>query len=204
MNPNLGPVPDNKGPKGIYGRFAAILIALIPGVLGIALADHRQIEGEIAPEVKVEDEIPPKLPFNLGKIPDLEQVRIKLAFLSAKSGAGTQEITLSGVGHVRLSFSRSMQDKSPRILERDCDAETTTRLLDFMEGAGILDMEDQIGGEPKGRSLRVLELTLPDRVKRISVVGTGPDPLERIWGAAQLAAGQCLPEALNHRLFPDL
>ncbi len=61
------------------------------------------------------DEIP-YMPFGLTKESDLDGIRIRLAFISAKTGAGKQEIVLTGKGHVSLFFSRSFQDKTPKIM----------------------------------------------------------------------------------------
>jgi hypothetical protein len=144
------------------------------------------------------------LPFGIGPQTPLDSIRITLAFHSAKTGVGPQEIILKGNGSVRLSYLRSLQDKAPKILEGNCGSAAVIRLLDLMEGNGVLEMPDQFGGAPKGRSERVLELTLPGRSKRISVAGEGEGGIEQVIGAVSLAAGQCLPEALNHRFFPNL
>src|SRR4051812_21884883 len=77
------------------------------------------------------------LPFGIDKNTPLDQVEILLAFYSAKTGAGRQEITLRGDGLVRLYFSRSSQDKTPKILESNCGSGTVMRLLDLMEGLGL-------------------------------------------------------------------
>lgn len=145
----------------------------------------------------------PFLPFGLDKDSDLGKIRIKLAFHSAKTGAGRQEMTLWGDGRVSLFFSRSDKDKSPKTLEGTCESARIVRLLDFMEGNGVMDGPDQVGEKPGG-STRELEIVLPDRTKRILLRDTGEYSVEQVIGAVKLAAGQCLPEALNHRLFPNL
>lgn len=146
----------------------------------------------------------PHLPFGIDAQTPLEKVEITLDFFSAKTGAGTQRITLRGDGAVRLDFARSSQDKHPKSLERNCGPAAVIRLLDFMEGYGFLDMPDQIGGPPKGRSQRVLELTLTGKTKRIALTDECGYAIEEILGAVKVTAGQCLPEALNHRFFPNL
>lgn len=146
----------------------------------------------------------PYLPFGLTKDSDLDGIRIRLAFISAKTGAGKQEIVLTGKGHVSLFFSRSFQDKAPKIIEGDCDPERILRLLDLMEGNGFFGLPDKIEGQDKGASQRVLEVVLPDRSKTLLVQETGLYTVEQMIGAVKLAAAQCVPEALNHRLFPNL
>lgn len=146
----------------------------------------------------------PHLPFGIDSQTPLEKVVITLEFLSAKTGAGAQRITLRADGAVRLDFARSSQDKHPKSLERNCGPAAVIRLLDFMEGYGFLDMPDQVGGPPKGRSQRVLALTLDGKSKRIALTDECEYAIEEILGAVKLTAGQCLPEALNHRFFPNL
>ena len=129
------------------------------------------------------------LPFGIDTNTDMSQVEIKLAFISAKTGAGKQEITLSGNGQVRLFFSRSFQ---------------VLRLLDFMEGCGLFGLPDQIAGTDRSASQRILEVKLPGRSKRIAIQESDLDSVEQMIGAIMFAAGTCLPEALNNRLFPNL
>ena len=142
--------------------------------------------------------------LGIGERTALETITVTLDFFGAKTGAGTQRITLRGDGMVRLDFARSVQDKHPKSLEKDCGPATVLRLLDLMEANGVMGMPERIGGEPKGRSQRVLGLNLPGRTKRIAVVEDGGFAINEIIGAVKLAAGQCLPEALNHRFFPNL
>jgi hypothetical protein len=103
-----------------------------------------------------------------------------------------------------LYFSRSFQDKTPKILAGNCGPEPILRLLDLMEGAGLIGLPDEVAGKDRGASQRVLEVTLPDGEKRIAVQETELYTVEQMIGAAKLAAGQCLPEALNNRFFPNL
>ncbi|MDQ3003191.1 MAG: hypothetical protein M3Y08_18260 [Fibrobacterota bacterium] len=145
----------------------------------------------------------PHMPFGLDKASDLGKIEIKLAFHGAKTGAGREEMTLWGDGRIRLYFSRSDQDKAPKIVEGTCESERILRLLDFMEGNGVMDGPDHVGQKPAG-STRELEIILPDRKKRILLQDTGDYSVEQVIGAVKLAAGQCIPEALNHRLFPNL
>jgi hypothetical protein len=143
-------------------------------------------------------------PFGLEKDAEPGKIRIRLAFESGKPDAGKQEMILTGDGRVRLLHSRSSLDPKPKILDGTCDAKSIMSLLDLMEANGVMGMPERIGGEPKGRSQRVLELNLPGRTKRVAVVEDGGVAINEIFGAVKLAAGQCLPEALNHRLFPNL
>lgn len=145
----------------------------------------------------------PFAPFGLEADAPLDKIEVTLAFQSAKTGAGKQEIALRGDGSVRLFFSRSDRDKAPRTLEGRCDPEAIIRLLDFMEGNGLGDASGRTAGA-RGRSRRILQVTLPHRTMRVSLGGPGDYSLEQMIGAVKLTAGQCLPEALNHRFFPNL
>jgi hypothetical protein len=51
---------------------------------------------------------------------------------------------------------------------------------------------------------RFLEIILPGRVKHLILKEANEYSLQQVVGAVKLAAGQCLPEALNHRFFPNL
>ena len=144
------------------------------------------------------------LPFGITKDTPLDQVEVLLAFYSAKTGAGKQEITLRGDGLVRLFLTRSSQDKSPKILEGHCDPASILRLLDLMEGLGIFGLPEEMPSDGHPHARRLLEVKLPGRFKRIALDEPGNYSIEQIIGAVKLAAGLCLPEALNHRFFPNL
>lgn len=144
------------------------------------------------------------IPFGIDKETQLDKVEILLAFYSAKTGAGKQEMLLKGDGTVRLFFSKSMQDKAPKVAEGHCDPAVVLRLLDFMEGQGLFGLPDEVPAEGHPHGRRLLEVHLPGRMKRIALDEPGNYPVEQMIGAVKLAAGQCLPEALNHRFFPNL
>lgn len=144
------------------------------------------------------------LPFGIDKDTPLDKIEILLAFYSAKSGAGRQEITLRGDGLVRLFFSKSVQDKAPKTVEGKCSPEAVLRLLDLMEGLGLFGLPDEIPSEGHPHARRLLEVRLPGRMKRIALDEPGNYSVEQMIGAAKLTAGQCIPEALNHRFFPNL
>jgi hypothetical protein len=146
----------------------------------------------------------PYPPFGIDKETPLDKVEILLGFYSAKTGAGKQEILLKADGSVRLFFSKSMQDKAPKALEGHCQPETVLRLLDLMEGLGLFGLSDEVPAEGHPHGRRLLEVRLPDRMKRIALDEPGNYSVEQMIGAVKLAAGQCLPEALNHRFFPNL
>lgn len=154
------------------------------------------------PPMKIEDI--PYLPFGFGKDTPLDKVEILLAFYSAKTGAGKQEITLRGDGTVHLYFSRSMQDKTPKQMEGACDPGTVIRLLDLMEGLGLFGLPDEVPSEGHPHARRLLEVRLPGRMKRIALDEPGNYAIEQMIGAVKLAAGGCISEALNHRFFPNL
>lgn len=146
----------------------------------------------------------PYVPFGITKDTPLDKVEILLAFYSAKTGAGKQEITLRGDGTVRLFFSKSAQDKTPRVVEGQCGVEPVLRLLDLMEGAGLFGLPEEAPSDGHPHARRLLEVKLPGRFKRITLDEPGNYSIEQVIGAVKLAAGQCLPEALNHRFFPNL
>lgn len=191
-------------------RFWLMMMGLALGSGGLALGPLWAAEYAAAkhPEVNTKEKVMTveqitHMPFGLDKASDLGKIEIKLAFHGAKTGAGRQEMTLWGDGRVRLFFSRSDQDKSPKILEGTCEFRRILSLLDFMEGNGVMDGPEHVGEKPGG-SARELEIILPGRKKRIFLQDTGDYSVEQVIGAVMLAAGQCLPEALNHRLFPNL
>jgi hypothetical protein len=146
----------------------------------------------------------PYLPFGLDKDTPLDQVEVKLGFHSAKTGAGRQEITIRGDGLVRLYFTRSMQDKSPKIIEGRCGPERVMRLLDLMEGNGLFGLPEVFASHGHQHARRLLEVKVPGRFKRVALDEPGLEAVEQMIGAVMLTAGQCLPEALNNRFFPNL
>jgi hypothetical protein len=180
----------------------AVSIATSVGCASQNLAKNSS--SSIPKEKAMQIEDIPFLPFGLKTMSDLESVKIKLAFISAKTGAGKQEITISGLGHVRLFFSRSFQDKSPKIIEGDCEPERVIRLLDLMEGYGLFGLPDEVPGDDQGASQRLLEVVLPGRTKTIFLQEADVYTIEQMIGAVKMTAAQCVPEVLNHRLFPNL
>jgi hypothetical protein len=146
----------------------------------------------------------PYVPFGINKDTPLDQVEILLGFYSAKAGAGKQEIRLRGDGKVHLFFTKSEQDTSPKVLEGHCGVEPVLRLLDLMEGLGFFGLPEETPSHGHPHARRLLEVKVPGRFKRIALDEPGNYSIEQVIGAVKLAAGQCLPEALNHRFFPNL
>lgn len=179
-----------------------LAICLLPGSGEPLKKSPPKTETRKGPTMMIEET--PYLPFGIGKDTPLDKIEILLAFYSAKTGAGKQEITLRGDGTVRLFFSRSMQDKTPKHMEATCEPGTVLRLLDLMEGLGLFGLPDEVPSEGHPHARRLLEVRLPDRMKRIALDEPGNYAIEQMIGAVKLAAGSCIPEALNHRFFPNL
>ncbi|MDQ3003192.1 MAG: hypothetical protein M3Y08_18265 [Fibrobacterota bacterium] len=185
---------------------------LIPLILGLAAgggcgtggAGKKQSDPLKAKEKVMTLEEIPYLPFGLDKDTPLDQVEVSLAFHGAKTGAGKQEITLRGDGLVRLFFSRSTQDKAPKTIEGQCNPESILRLLDFMEGNGLFGLPDVVASHGHQHARRLLQVKVPGRMKQIGVDEPGLQAVEQMIGAVMLVAGQCAPEALNNRFFPNL
>ena len=144
------------------------------------------------------------LPFGINKETPLDQIEITLNFYGAKTGAGRQEISLRGDGSITLYFTLSMQDNAPKIIKSKCDPEMVLRLLDFMEGLGLFSLPEEQPSHGHQHARRLLSVKLPDRTKNIALDEAGFEPVEQIIGAIMLTAGQCVPEALNNRFFPNL
>src|SRR5438105_79590 len=71
-----------------------------------------------------------ELPFGLTET-DLPSVEIMYGFYSAKTGAGKQEITISGSGKVKLFLTKTRTD-APTVREEKIDLLIVVRLLDLM------------------------------------------------------------------------
>ena len=142
------------------------------------------------------------LPFGLNEA-DLPKVEITYAFYSAKTGAGKQELTVSGSGKVTLLLTRTMGD-APTIREGRIDPRTVSSLLDFMADQGFLGFADHYPTDHDPHARRVLRLVLPSRTKTVMLDEPGFPAFEMVAGATKFAAGLALPEALNHRFFPNL
>ncbi len=143
------------------------------------------------------------LPFNLSK-DDLASVDILYAYYSAKTGAGKQEIIITGNGIVKLFLTRSMYDDAPKIKEGKLTSENIILLLDIMEGENFFGLEDFYPPADDPHSRRVLRLSLPDRTKTVVLEGSCVPEFERIAGAVKFAVGTALPDAINYRFFPNL
>ena len=106
----------------------------------------------------------PALPFGL-KVTDLPQVEIMYAFYSAKTGAGRQELTISGNGTVRLLLTRTRDDQ-PVIREAQLHPQVIATLLDFMASQSFLGFSDHYpSSHAHPHSRRVLRLVLPGQTK---------------------------------------
>ena len=143
------------------------------------------------------------LPFNLSK-DDLASVDILYAYYSAKTGAGKQELIITGNGIVKLFLTRSMYDEAPKTKEGKLALETIILLLDIMEGENFFGLEDFYPPADDPHARRVLKLSLPDRTKTVILEGSCVAEFERIASAVKFAVGTALPDAINNRFFPNL
>ncbi len=142
------------------------------------------------------------LPFGLTQS-ELASVKVFYAYYSAKTGAGKQEISISGDNSVELLLTRS-RDAEPNILKGQLTVKVFIRLLDFIEGENIFEIEDHFPPEGHPHARRVLKLSLPERTKTILLDEPVSREFERIAGAVKFAAGIALAEALQQRYFPNL
>lgn len=142
------------------------------------------------------------LPFGLNET-DLPKVEVMYAFYSAKTGAGKQELTVSGSGKVTLLLTRTMGD-NPTIREGTIDPKIVARLLDFMADQGFLGFADHYPAHHDPHARRVLRLVLPAQTKTVMLDEPGFPAFEMVAGATKFAASLALPETLNHRFFPNL
>lgn len=142
------------------------------------------------------------LPFNLTSS-DLKNVEILYAFYSAKTGAGKQEITITGTGKIKLLLTRSYSSP-PEVREGTVSPELASRLLDFIAGENFLTLNDRYPSHDAPHARRVIRLTLPDGGKTVLVDEPICPEFERIAGAVKFVAGVGLPEALHQQFFPNL
>lgn len=142
------------------------------------------------------------LPFGLNKS-GLAEVEILYGFYSSKTGAGKQEITISGNGRVKLFLTRSFS-AAPETIEVSVPTDLVVRLLDLMAGEGFLNLNDHYPAQHDPHARRVIRLSLPDADKTVIVDEPNCPEFERVAGAISLLAGIASPEALGHRLFPNL
>ncbi len=143
-------------------------------------------------------------PLPFGLLPDqVAKTEVFYSFVSGKTGAGRQEMTIGGDGTVKLLFT-AVRGEEPTTAEGRISKDVVLRLLDILEGQGILNLEDHY--PPKGdfHSRRTLQLTLPSQTKTVMMDEPGVIAFERMAGAVMLAAAIALPEAINHRFFPNL
>lgn len=142
------------------------------------------------------------LPFGLTEA-ELPKVEIMYAFYSAKTGAGKQELTISGSGKVTLLMTKTAGD-APVTRTGQLDPKIVISLLDFLSDQGFLGFSDHYPpkGDPHAR--RVLKLSMPKQTKTVALDEPGFSAFEMVAGAVKFTAGIAVPEALNHRFFPNL
>ncbi len=143
------------------------------------------------------------LPLSLTR-EDLSKLELSYGFYSAKTGAGVQEIHISGDGSVRLRRTRAY-DAPPELREGKLEPEALLRLLQTVEHLGLMTLEDEYPTDERPIARRILKLTSPKVNKQILAdEPMAPPEFERLSGALLLAAAQATPEALGHRFFPNL
>lgn len=141
------------------------------------------------------------LPFGLREA-DLPRVEIMYAFYSAKTGAGKQELTVSGAGKVTLLMTRTMGDQ-PQVLQGSLHPQAVVALLEFMADQNFLGFSDHYPSQhPHAR--RVLRLVLPGQTKTVMLDEPGFPAFEMVAGAVKYAASLARPEVLHNRFFPNL
>ncbi len=184
----------------------------VAGLLGLFLASFALVLFGFQQSEKTRGDLPQKgtrvtnqpqiLPFNLTKS-TLPEVEILYGFYSAKTGAGKQEITISGKGKVQLLLTRSFSSE-PEIREGVVSTDLVVRLLDLIEGEKFLNLNDHYPGHDAPHARRIIRLSLPDATKTVSVDEPVCPEFERVAGAVKLLSGIALPETLGQRFFPNL
>jgi hypothetical protein len=180
-----------------HWRICALVLAMM--IAGCTTGRTNGDRG--TPKGETMDEQTRPLPFGLTDL-QLADVQVVYAFISGKTGAGRQEITISGDGAVTLFFTPT-RDAEPLTREGRVSKDVVIALLDVMEAQGMLQLDDHYPAE-HFHARRLLELRLPSQTKSVKLDTPGVLTFERIAGAVLLTAGIALPEALNHRFFPNL
>lgn len=143
-------------------------------------------------------------PFGLSPISDLDQVTIMLAFYSAKSGAGRQEVRISGTGATELFYSRSRTDDKPQVLHTKLDSDDVLTLLTMMEEKNFLAMDDHIPADDHPHARRAIELRLPGKQKSVRSDQPGVYAFEQLVGALRALVARHEPRILRQQFFPNL
>lgn len=143
-----------------------------------------------------------QLPFGLTDA-ELPKVEIMYAFYSAKTGAGKQELTIGGDGTVTLLMTKTAGDP-PVTRTGHLDPKIVVSLLGFLSAQGFLGFADEYPAKGDPHARRMLKLVTPRQTKTVALDEPGFPAFEMVAGAVQFAAGIALPEALNHRFFPNL
>jgi hypothetical protein len=182
-----------------HWRSGALALAMI--MIAGCTTGQTDVE-ETAPKGETMNEQTRPLPFGLTDS-QLADVQIVYAFISGKTGAGRQEITIFGNGSVTLFYTPT-RDAEPMTREGQVSRDVVVALLDVTESQGMLQLEDHYPPADHFYARRLLELKLPGRVKSVKLDDPGVLNFERIAGAVLLVAGLACPEALNHRFFPNL
>ena len=142
------------------------------------------------------------LPFGLTDA-DIPKIEILYGFYSMKTGAGKQEITVTGTGKVTLLLTKTAGD-TPQTRTGQLDPKVVIALLDFMADRGFKNFDDHYPpkGDPHARE--VIKLVTPKWTKTVALDQPGFPAFEMLAGAVKFAAGIAVPEALNNRFFPNL
>lgn len=147
---------------------------------------------------------PPPVPFGLHDAAALAQVEVSYAFYSSRTGAGRQELTISGAGVVTLFFSRNYKDPQPQVRTGATPPGLVLRLLDVMQCRGFLDLDEVQAAPEHAHARRTVRLRLPGAEKTVHLDHPGVYAVEQIVGAIVLTAAYALPEVLGHRFFLNL
>ena len=91
------------------------------------------------------DELGP-LPFMLSQ-ENLAKVQIAYASYSAKTGVGKSEISIFGVGRVKLLEETCLDDPNPKVLEGEIPLPILVRVLDAMEEEEFFALEDTLSAQ---------------------------------------------------------
>jgi hypothetical protein len=138
------------------------------------------------------------LPFSLAA-GDLPEVTLSYGLYSSKTGAGVEELELSGQGRVQLKRTASY-DSPPETRSGALPVPIFVRLLELIEDQRFEGLDDAYPAlRPDLR--RIVRLKLPQHMKQVTVDGEGNARFERVVSALLFAASLAEPAVLQRRFF---
>lgn len=144
------------------------------------------------------------LPLSLTE-EQLPEVEVFFAAISAKTGAGRQEMTVTGAGKLSLLRTRAY-DQPEELRDANVPGQLVLALLATLEASGFFGLGDDYPADDPAAGAYLLRVTLPDgRMKqtRVELRPDAPPPaaFARSMGALALVARVSLPDAMRERFL---